>query len=180
MNPCAEFVRPGLFVPLFFLFLWLAASSAPRTHRDVRSLSAFQKIDQFPASLSGLSGPMVASHSCVSSWQGRMRRRTIEPAISSDQGTTSEHRISFSCYRGRFRSRAIRLYHPFTVSQDPAPSAALGEGSLGHGGSGCQLGDVVINQQIASGSPLPLFFFTRTGVPRHNPLHPASHSRMPG
>lgn len=108
MNPCAEFVRPGLFVPLFFLFLWLAASSAPRTHRDVRSLSAFQKIDQFPASLSGLSGPMVASHSCVSSWQGRMRRRTIEPAISSEQGITSEHQISLSCYRGRFRSRAIR------------------------------------------------------------------------
>ena len=121
MSPCAEFVRPGLFVPLFFLFLWLAVSSAPRTHRDVRSLSAFQKIDQFPASLSGLSGPMVASHSCVSSWQGRMRRRTIEPAISSEQGTTSEHRISFSCYRGRFRSRAIRLYHPFIIWQDPGP-----------------------------------------------------------
>ena len=121
MSPYAEFVRPGLFVPLFFLFLWLAVSSAPRTHRDVRSLSAFQKIDQFPASLSGLSGPMVASHSCVSSWQGRMRRRTIEPAISSEQDTTSEHRISFSCYRGRFRSRAIRLYHPFIIWQDSGP-----------------------------------------------------------
>lgn len=178
MNPCAEFVRPGLFVPLFFLFLWLAVSSAPRTHRDVRSLSAFQKIYQFPASLSGLSGPMVASHSCVSSWQGRMRRRTIEPAISSDQGTTSEHRISFSCYRGRFRSRAIRLYHPFIILQDPAPSAALREGSLGHAGSGCQLGDVVINQQIASGSPLP--YLTGTDAQGRNPPDPASHSRMPG
>jgi hypothetical protein len=81
LNPCAEFVRPGLFVPLFFLFVWLAVPSAPRTHRDIRSLSAFQKIDQYPASLSGLTGPVVANHSCVSSWQGRMRRRTIEPAV---------------------------------------------------------------------------------------------------
>ena len=60
-----------------------------------------------PASLSGLSGPMVMNHSCGSSWQGRMRRRTIEPALSSEQDTTSEHRISFSCYRGPFRSRTI-------------------------------------------------------------------------
>ena len=179
MNPCAEFVRPGLFVPLFFLFLWLAVSSAPRTHRDVRSLSAFQKIYQFPASLSGLSGPMVASHSCVSSWQGRMRRRTIEPAISSDQGTTSEHRISFSCYRGRFRSRAIRSRNILSsYRKTRAPSAALREGSLGHAGSGCQLGDVVINQQIASGSPLP--YLTGTDAQGRNPPDPASHSRMPG
>ena len=28
LNRCAGFVRPGLFVPLFFLFLWLAVSSA--------------------------------------------------------------------------------------------------------------------------------------------------------
>jgi len=76
MNPCAESVRPGFSVPLFFLFLWLAVSSAPRTHRDIRS-SRFQKIYQFPASLTGLSGPMVVSHSCFSSWQGRMRRRTV-------------------------------------------------------------------------------------------------------
>ena len=178
MNPCAEFVRPGLFVPLFFLFLWLAASSAPRTHRDVRSLSAFQKIDQFPASLSGLSGPMVASHSCVSSWQGRMRRRTIEPAISSEQGITSEHRVSLSCYRDGF---APALYVRNILSsyrKTPAPSAVLGEGSLGHAGSGCQLGDVVINQQIASGSPLP--YLTGTDAQGRNPPDPASHSRMPG
>ena len=81
MTPCAEPVRPGLFVLLFFLFLWLAVPSAPRTHRVIRPLSAFQKIDQYPASLSGLTGPMVANHSCFSSWQGRMRRRTIEPAV---------------------------------------------------------------------------------------------------
>ena len=123
-EPIRRIVRPGFSVPLPFLFLWLAVSSAPRTHRDSRS-SRFQKMYQFPASLSGLTGPMVMNHSCGSSWQGRMRRRTIEPALSSEQDTTLEHRISFSS-RERCRSRTICSYHACAVALNPAPVCPRG------------------------------------------------------
>ena len=41
-SPYAEYPT-RLSVPLSFLFLWLAVSSAPCTHRDIRSLSSSRK-----------------------------------------------------------------------------------------------------------------------------------------
>ncbi len=47
----------------------LAVPSAPRTHRDIRSLSASQKMYQFPARISGFQDPWFRA-TWVSSWTG--------------------------------------------------------------------------------------------------------------
>ena len=64
------FLRP--FVFSLVMVNGLFRTTHPSGYR--RSLSVFQKISVYPASLIGLTGPMVMNHSCLSSWQGRTRR----------------------------------------------------------------------------------------------------------
>ncbi len=65
-SPCAE--PPVPTPPSFCFFSFLVSGLFRTTHPSVSpTFVGFQKISVFPASLTGLTGPMVVSHSCLSS-----------------------------------------------------------------------------------------------------------------